>query len=97
MSLFKSPDRFDLEQQILDCWRVVDDLKTLGDVYDREHTDDQVLNILIGVTELYDQKFNKLFETFETCIRQGVFKLMMMLNYGKIWKHHCFQCPMLSS
>ena len=65
MSLFKSPDRFDLEQQILDCWRVVDDLKTLGDVYDREHTDDQVLNILIGVTELYDQKFNKLFETFE--------------------------------
>ncbi len=74
MSLFKSPDRFDLEQQILDCWRVVDDLKTLGDVYDREHTDDQVLNILIGVTELYDQKFNKLFETFETCIRQGVFK-----------------------
>jgi len=74
MSLFKSPDRFDLEQQILDCWRVVDDLKTLGDVYDREHTDDQVLNILIGVTELYDQKFNKLFETFETCIKQGVFK-----------------------
>ena len=74
MSLFKSPDRFDLEQQILDCWRVVDDLKTLGDVYDREHTDDQVLNVLLGVTELYDQKFNKLFETFETCIRQGVFK-----------------------
>lgn len=74
MSLFKSPDRFDLEQQILDCWRVVDDLKTLGDVYDREHTDDQVLNILIGVTELYDQKFNKLFETFEACIKDGVFK-----------------------
>lgn len=74
MSLFKSPDRFDLEQQILDCWRVVDDLKTLGDVYDREHTEDQVLNILIGVTELYDLKFNKLFETFEACIKGGVFK-----------------------
>lgn len=74
MSLFKSPDRFDLEQQILDCWRVVDDLKTLGDVYDREHTEDQVLNILIGVTELYDLKFNKLFETFEACIKNGVFK-----------------------
>lgn len=62
-------NRFTLEEKILDCWRIIDDLETLGRVYDREHTEDEILNILIGVTQLYDQRFNELFDTFEQCIK----------------------------
>jgi len=74
MSILKETDRFTLEEKIMSCWRVIDDLKTLGNVYDREHTEDEILNILIGITDLYDQRFNELFDTFEKCIEKGVIK-----------------------
>jgi hypothetical protein len=74
MSTLKETDRFTLEEKIMNCWRVIDDLITLGNVYDREHTEDEILNILIGITDLYDQRFNELFDTFEKCIEKGVIK-----------------------
>jgi hypothetical protein len=74
MPIVKETDRFTLEEKIMNCWRVIDDLKTLGNVYDREHTEDEILNILIGITDLYDQRFNELFDTFEECIDRGVIK-----------------------
>jgi hypothetical protein len=74
MPIVKETDRFTLEEKIMNCWRVIDDLKTLGNVYDREHTEDEILNILIGITDLYDQRFNELFDTFEECIERGVIK-----------------------
>lgn len=60
--------RFDLEQEILNCWHVVDDLKLLTEaVLEREVplTQDQLANILLGMEELYSLKFTKAFETFE--------------------------------
>ena len=65
-------DRFALEDKILSCWRILDDLKTLSNVYDRNHTEDEVLNILNGINDLYNQKFNELFDMFETCIDKGI-------------------------
>jgi hypothetical protein len=41
-------------------------------VYDREHTEDEVLNILIGIEGIYEQRFNELFDTFEECIAKGI-------------------------
>ena len=72
MSIEKAVDRFSLENDILLCWRIIDDLNTLRNVYDREHTEDEVLNILIGLSDLYDQRFTDLFDTFEKCIKAGV-------------------------
>ena len=72
MSIEKAVDRFSLENDILLCWRIIDDLKTLQSVYDREHTEDEVLNILIGLSDMYNQRFNDLFDTFEKCIKVGV-------------------------
>lgn len=65
-------DRFDLEQQIMECWHVVDDLKTLSE-FACEHDDfnrDKVVNITIGLEQLYQLKFDKLFRTFETIIHE---------------------------
>lgn len=60
-------DRFELEQQIMQCWQVVDDLKTICEMVPDESQDD-VVNALTGMSVLYDQKFIKLFDTFETLI-----------------------------
>ena len=64
-------DRFDLEQQILDCWRIVDDLKFLTEyvIEDSSSTKDSISNVTIGLEQLYQIKFDKLFRTFEELVR----------------------------
>ena len=64
-------DRFDLEQQILDCWRIVDDLKLLSEyvIEDPSSTKDSISNVTIGLEQLYQIKFDKLFRTFEELVR----------------------------
>lgn len=68
--------RFDLEQQIMECWSVVDDIKTFMPwVYDSPRetmpSEDDQMNYLIGLTTIYQVKFERLFETYEKCIKQG--------------------------
>jgi len=60
-------DRFDLEQDIMKCWNVIEDVKNLYDVSD-DLTQDQLQNYLLGLTTIYEVKFNKLWESFEYCI-----------------------------
>ena len=68
-------DRFDLEQQMLDCWRVTDDVKLLCEnVCDNDLSTDDVANALIGIETLYNMKFQKMWNTFEILIRQDHFK-----------------------
>jgi len=69
----KKYDRFDLEQSILDCWKVVDDLKTL--VKAAEHTDlyrkEELIEIIKSIITLYDLKFNVTFTVvFENFVSQ---------------------------
>jgi hypothetical protein len=65
-------DRFDLEQQILECWNVTTDIKHVTEyVLDaplEPNREDKISNMLIGMEELYNLKFQKLFETFEKLI-----------------------------
>ena len=67
-------DRFELEQQILDCWHIVDELKTLSEaVCDNNLSTDQTANILMGLEQLYQLKFDKLFQTFEELVHDESF------------------------
>ena len=65
--------RFDFEQQIMDCWGITDDLKILSEYVLEDPTadSDKITNITIGLEQLYAIKFEKLFNTFETMIREG--------------------------
>lgn len=77
MKIQSEIDRFDLEQEIMNCWQIVDDLKTLTKRYmdgATPMTEDEVANVLIGLEHLYQMKFEQLFETFELCIKNNVFK-----------------------
>ena len=63
-------DRFDHEQQIMNCWSVCDDIQTLVEgVCDRDITKDQIANILMGMKDLYQLKFEKLFAQFESSLK----------------------------
>lgn len=64
-------DRFDLEQQIMNCWNVVDDIKMVQAMNDlRALSEDEMANALLGLQTLYQMKFEVLFNTFENLIRE---------------------------
>lgn len=64
-------NRFDFEQQIMKCWYVTNDIETLyKGVGDVGMTEDQIMNALLGMKEIYELKFNELFGMFEELIRQ---------------------------
>ena len=67
-------DRFDFESQIMSCWQITTDL---GDVAEaildgpKELTNDEIANALIGMQQLYQIKFDKLFRQFEHLVKDG--------------------------
>jgi hypothetical protein len=64
-------DQFDLEQGIMECWNVTSDLDTLFEelVENDDFTKDQASNFVLGLSTIYEAKFNKLFRTFESFLR----------------------------
>lgn len=62
-------NRFDLEQQFLDLWKITDELELVYQrVMDRGMTTDEVANVLLGLVSLYELKFGRCWETFENCV-----------------------------
>ena len=57
--------RFDMEQEIMTAWQVLDDIKMLSA---REGTEKEDWD---AVGRLYQIRFETLFETFEHLIRDG--------------------------
>lgn len=65
--------RFDLEQQILDCWNVTKDIDLIfKNSCDGKLTDDNLQNVLLGLSALYEMKFEQMWETFEKCVSNKV-------------------------
>lgn len=62
----KTVDRFDLEQQIMQCWSIVDDLQSFIDA--GASTDE-----LRALAKVYQRKFDILFETFSTMVSERQF------------------------
>jgi hypothetical protein len=59
-------DRFDLEQQILECWRVTDDIK----LFVSQNSDAEEFAAL---SIYYEKKFEQLWSTFETMCHERQF------------------------
>jgi hypothetical protein len=68
----KKFDRFDFEQQIMNCWNVTSDIRTvteyLLDAPLEDGREDKIANMLMGIEALYNAKFDKLFLQFEDLI-----------------------------
>lgn len=52
-------DRFDLEEQIIECWNITDELKDLNN------------ELVQAIALLYEHKFQRLWSTFEECVKNG--------------------------
>lgn len=73
-------DRFDFEQQIQKCWMVTDDIYELAEaILEHDLTTDQTTNVLFGMKEMYELKFNKLWDLFESPI-MDIVRENKMLN-----------------
>lgn len=69
-----SNTRFDLEQQIMECWNVTTDLKRvteyLLDAPLEPGREDKIANMLMGMEALYEVKFDRCFRTFEKMLQE---------------------------
>ncbi len=62
---------YGIEQQIMNCWSVVDDIKDLREIQDtRVITPDELDNYLLGLQTIYQVKFEKLFSLYEKALRE---------------------------
>ena len=65
----------DLEQEILECWNITRDIKDVYEFLDSPFFEDmepkhadKLTNLLSGISELYEIKFEKMWNTFEECV-----------------------------
>ena len=64
-------DRFDLEQRIMKCWNITEDVQLLRkQLSDKEMSKDDIANYLQGLESIYEVKFNALWDCFEELVGQ---------------------------
>ena len=67
-------DRFKFEQQLMECWNVTGDVKTVSqylmDAPLEAGREDKIANMLIGIETLYNARFDELFRQFETLCKE---------------------------
>ena len=69
--MIKPITRFTLEDQIMECWGVVDDLDMVYSTEALYDDQDRMMNVLLGMQELYRLRFERLFQTFEHLVHEG--------------------------
>jgi len=70
-------DRFNLEEEIQNVWQTKDDLDAIAerliDGLDGPMTEDDIGNLLVGLSELHNTRCIKLFQIFETMVKEKCF------------------------
>lgn len=69
--MIKPITRFTLEDRIMECWGVVDDLDMVYNTEALYEDQDRMMNVLLGMQELYRLRFERLFQTFEHLVHEG--------------------------
>ena len=67
----ESMKQFDLEQSIMECWNITGEIALLHEAVleHPEWTSDKTSNVLVGLEELYELKFDKCFRNFEAFLK----------------------------
>lgn len=74
-------DRFDFEQQIMKCWNITEDINTLhAATMDTDISIEEIANVLLGLHQLYEIKFNELFRQFESSFEQENKEVTSIVN-----------------
>jgi len=62
-------DPFELEQAIMSCWCIIEDLQLLADAMESGENKRMHLEMLLNLSQLYGLKFQKLFKEFNKFLR----------------------------
>ncbi len=88
IDIHKPFDRFEFEQQIMECWNVTTDIRVVSeylmDAPLEAGREDKIANMLIGIEALYEAKFNKLFRQFEQLVREHARTLDKLPEVDKV-------------
>jgi hypothetical protein len=57
----------DLEQEVLRCWEVTQDLDLLAQ---ENEENDGLCNQILGLNHVYDMRFNKAWQTYEDVVKE---------------------------
>ena len=75
MGKFKMNTRFDLEEAMGEMQQLPSDISTIiyaiGDS-PINHTEDEILNMLIGIKQLHETRYQKMWHIFEELIKNKV-------------------------
>ena len=80
-------DRFNLEAEIMSVWNTKDDLESITSrmMDDPDPmSEDDIANVLIGLSELHDIRCKKLFNVFETMVKERRFNEVEKLTPGLV-------------
>ena len=70
-------DRFNLEEEIQNVWQTKDDLNAIAErIYDDPDgpmREDDIVNVLTGLSELHETRCKKLWKVFETMVKEKAF------------------------
>ena len=83
----KKYEIFDLEAEIMSVWNTKDDLESITSrmMDDPDPmSEDDIANVLIGLTELHDIRCKKLFNVFESMIKEKRFNEVEKLTPGLV-------------
>ena len=64
---------YDLEQRIMECWELVDDVNLLYEQVmenDLHKDQDRLANALLGLCTIYGMKFERAFNTYEEALKK---------------------------
>jgi len=59
-----------IEQSIMHCWSVVEDINTVYHSEDLYNDQDKMMNVLLGLSTLYQLKFEECFKLFERVTKE---------------------------
>ena len=70
-------DRFDLEESLMKVEQISEDLNLIAKMFCIKQlriTDDEMVNVLIGISEMHKYRCEEMFSIFENMISTGQFK-----------------------
>lgn len=74
-TIMRKFDSFGMEQKLMDCWNICEDLDTLLEgVLDYGMSTDNISNVLLGLKDLYQVKFEQLWAHFESMVAENIAK-----------------------
>jgi hypothetical protein len=55
----------------MQCWGVTDDIEMVYHTESLYQDQDKMMNVLLGLHELYNIRFQRMFDTFEKMVHEG--------------------------